>query len=287
MENKIFDEWDRKWRYILSKASVLSFRPDWRSIFHGCPYALEIRKKLKVMFYDERVKALRRILKQEGRQIELNEYVEGFLEYLKGDEGLNRQQTMEGRKEMLATLLSLNNIDNLTKDDVIEIVQYSWATQWFSDYPHKSMDILRKNGLCKFRKELKKLLYGTDRLHKRFDDLEMHIKGLGAQYISEILAFNFPQKCCIWNRVAADITIYLGISNRLPYDVWKYRMRLNGKNYVRCCKILETIKNELSNFGFEQPDFVDLYQFMLFLYEELKKQPVVLEEVKSFSKESK
>ncbi len=287
MESEILDEWDKKWRSILNKASVLSFKPDWRSIFQGCPYVLEIRGKLKKRFYEERRGALKQILEKQDRQIELEEYVEDFLNYLRGQEGPDRQQSMDGRKEKLTALLSLDSIDTLTKDDIIEIVQYSWATEWFTDYPHKAMDILQRNGLRKLRKELRRLIHGAQKLPQRFDDFQTNIKGLGAQYISEILAFTFPQKCCIWNRVAADTSIYLGINNLLPYDIFKSRMRLNGENYLRCCEVLEPIKKELSNFGFEQPDFVDFYHFLLFLHDDLRKQPGILEEIKSYARTEK
>ena len=244
---------------------------------------------MKKEFYKKRREALRRKLRKKDKQIDLKEHVRNFQEYLKAciqASGVDRQEIIQGRKEILANILSRTNVGSLTKDDIIEILHYSWATDAWSDYPQKAMDVLDRNGLPRIRRELKKLLYGKDNLDKRFDNFNLNIKGIGAQYISEILAFTFPQKCVLWNRAAADVSIFLGINILLPRETWMHRMKLDGKNYVKCCQVLGTVRDEMIESGLERSDFVDVYHFMLFLRDGLKKQPGVLEEVRYFSKQN-
>jgi len=276
-------DWTQEWDQVLEKASGLSFGPDWHIIFRGCPYTVQVRAELRKEFYRRRAEALGRILRQEESQIGLRKYLEAFSGYLESEDGLDMQQTFEGRKEMFATLLCRDNIDSLTKDDIVEIVHYSWAPEgWWSDFPYQAMSVLQKSGLPKLRKALKKLLYGPDSLDKRFDSFNKNVVGLGAKYVSDILAFTFPQKYCLWNRIAADASILLGINNDLPYDLWKLRMKVKGEDYVECCRTLKEVKEGLNDSGFQQPDFTDIYHFMLFIYNKIIKQPGLLEGIRAF-----
>lgn len=276
--------WEETWERTRKEASNLAFKPNWHLIFQNCPYTVQVRRKLKESFYEERRNGLRQMLGQKDRELELTEYVRDFLKQVESGPD-NRRQSMQARKEMFSELLAKDRIGQLTREDIEEILQYSWATIWFTDYPYLTNEVLDKNGFHKLRKELRELLYGTDSLDKRFDNFITNIKGLGAQYVSELLAFYFPEECCVWNRVAADASIFLGIITILPSDVWRYRMKVNGANYIKCCRALQIIKDELGHCGLEKPDFVDVYFFMLLLIEDLKKQLGVLEEIRSFSKQ--
>jgi hypothetical protein len=279
---------DKAWEDFLNKASDLSFTPKWNLIFKEYPYrsySRKLRMELKRQFYKQREITFKKILREKNRKIELKTYIINFLDYLKTDEGLDIQDSMNNRKKEFKILLSINNISDLRKDDLIDIIHYSWARLGiWSDYPYLSMQLLERYGLSKIKKELKELLYGVDSLEERFDKFNSNIKGLGGQYISEILAFTFPENCCIWNRVAADSSVFLGINNLLPSNVWKYRMELNGKNYIKCCEIMEIIKKELKSISSENVDFIDVYHFLIYIYTMIKS---VLDEIRSITKEVK
>jgi hypothetical protein len=196
----------------------------------------------------------------------------------------NWEGELQERKDLFASLLVENRIDKLTAKNVQELLSYSWAeAEWWSDKPWKAEIILEKNGLPKFRTELKEFLYGRADIEERFDRFIQNVKGLGGDYATEILTFTFPNKYCLWNRMVADMSIYLGLYPLLPYEVWKERKEVNGKNYIKCCEVLQIIRNELSSSSREKAYFVDVLHFMFYLYRTLKEVPGILDGIRIFS----
>ena len=261
-------------------------------IFKDCPFSIQDRSELKKTFYEKRRDMIKAKLSQKERKVDLHKYVMDYYESLekqrKNEKNFNETSVETGirdRQQTLVTFLSQNHIDYLKKDDVIEIIHYSWAQKdiW-TDFPTKALDVIEKNGLPKLRRELKRLLYGTTPLPERFDDFITKVKGFGAQYTSEILTFIYPENCCLWNRVVADSVILLGINDLLPYEVWKNGMVLDGKGYEKCCEVLKKIKNDLGNF-LPKPDFLDIHTFIMYIYAQIIMQPDILEEIRIFSKQ--
>lgn len=243
-------------------------------------------------------------LERKNRPVEIDEWIISYLEIIRKGKSCEERDLdkltkeeeeaylfsswrvdFEERRELLLSFLSIQNIDRLNETKVEDMLQYSWAPpEWWSDKPWKAWDVLEKNGLSKFKKELKMILYGEDALEKRFDRFLKQIKGFGVDYITEILAFVFPDKYCLWNRVAADISILLGLNQSLPHNVWKYRMKMNGKDYVQCCQTLGAIKESLSKNHVESPNFLDVYHFMFCTYRYLKSHaPFVLKTIRNYS----
>lgn len=191
---------------------------------------------------------------------------------------------LQERKDLFASLLDKNRINKLTAENVQELLSCSWAkTEWWSDKPWKSEIVLEKNGLRKFRTELKKFLYGTADFEERFDRFIQNVKGLGVDYATEILTFTFPERYCMWNRMIADMSIYLGLYHALPYEVWKERKEVNGKNYIKCCEVLQIIRSELASSSGKETNFLDVLHFMFYLYRTLKEVPGILEGIRAFS----
>jgi|GEM_PF-5038135 hypothetical protein len=196
----------------------------------------------------------------------INKYTQEFLKWMEEPNSLDWRGTLEERKCLFANILGEKHIDNLKRRDVMEMLTYSWAeSEWWSDKPWKAMKVLEKNGLVKLRKELKLLLYGNDPIEKRFDVFLTNIKGLGAAYTTEILTFIFPEKYCLWNRVAADVSIYLGINELLPYNLWKDKMKITGESYVKCCDVLQTLRRQLETCGLVKSNLIDVYHFIFYL----------------------
>ena len=243
-------------------------------------------------------------LKLKDRPTETDEWIKDYLETIKkgrlceGESlgGLTKEEErawlfwswrgdFEERRELLSSFLSKDNIDRLNTKKIEEMLQYSWApTRWWSDKPWKAMEVLEKNGLSTFKRELKLLIYGQDTIERRFDRFRERIKGFGVDYITEILVFIFPDKYCLWNRVAADISILLGINQLLPISVWKYRMEVNGEDYIKCCRTLEIIKDSLIKNQVQSPNFLDVYHFMFCTFRKLKDQaPFVFKAICDYS----
>jgi hypothetical protein len=243
-------------------------------------------------------------LKRKNRPLEIKHWVKDYLEIIKKGrlcEGKNSgkltreentallfaswRDDFEERKKLLSALLSRQNIGYLCKEEIEEILQYSWApVEWWSDKPWKAWEVLSKNLMPKVRKELKLLIYGDGPLKKRFDRFRNEIRGFGADYITEILMFLFPEKCCLWNRVAADFSILIGINQFLPYSAWKYRMQVDGNDYVKCCETLDMIKDNLRENNVQSPNFLDVYHFMFCIYRKLEDQAsFVLDEIRNHS----
>ena len=84
-------------------------------------------------------------------------------------------------------------------------------------------------------------------------------------------------------RAAADVSIYLGLNDLLPRDVWVHYKKVSPSNYLKCCESLRILRNELTESGLEQADYVDVYHFMFFVYRKLKDMPGVLDELRKFS----
>lgn len=128
-------------------------------------------------------------LERENRPVEIDERIISYLEIIKKGKSFDERDLykltkeeeeaylfsswwadFEERRELLLSLLSIQNINRLNKTKVEDMLQYSWApSEWWSDKPWKAWAVLEKNGLSKFKKELKMILYGEDALEERFD----------------------------------------------------------------------------------------------------------------------
>lgn len=212
----------------------------------------------------------------------LKYYIERFKSVLDTERGIELKESINERKENLELLLSKNKIDKLNKDGVVEILQYSWAVDLWSDYPYKAFEVIEKNTIKKFRKELKDLLYGKDTLGERFDNFKRNIKGLGAYYITEILAFIYPTECFLWNRKTADVVIHLGLHNFLPTCVWKHNTRISGENYTKCNRVMTRILDYMKECNFEKPNSLDLILLIEFIHANISKED--LKKIKQIAK---
>ena len=89
----------------------------------------------------------------------INKYIQEFLKWMEEPNSLDWRGDLEERRRLFANILGEKHIDNLKRRDIMEMLTSSWAeSEWWSDKPWKVMKVLEKNGLVKFRKELKLLL---------------------------------------------------------------------------------------------------------------------------------
>jgi hypothetical protein len=213
---------------------------------------------------------------------EQKERIVGYIEKFKGrlkvelsDKGWEKER--KERTVLFQKLLGKRNINKLNEKDFGKIIKTLWASQIWGNKEYLIKKILKDNGLPKIRKELRELLYGTDSIEKRFNRFRQNIKGLGPASITEILVFVFPSKYCLWNDKPKNVLPVLGMKNLLPDRVFKYS--INGKDYVKCTKVLDLIRKELESVGFKRVDFLDVDIFMWLLFSEVVKKQETEKEI--------
>lgn len=193
-------------------------------------------------------------------------YAQQFLTFLETKQGREWQKEREERVAFFKSLLNKKHIDKLTEDEFGRIIESLWASQIWGNKEYLINKLLKDNGLPKIREELKKLLYGMQPLSERFDSFRRNIKGLGPSSITEILTHVFPDKCSMWNVKPKTVLPFLKMKTLLPDKVYKYS--ITGKEYIKCNQILGLIRNELKDFGFKKPDFMDVDYFLFFIFDE-------------------
>jgi len=179
-----------------------------------------------------------------------------------------KQENIETHREhhqFFKTRLMKEKVNSLTEDEFREIYKKLWASNiWSNKDWYIDNKLINPNGLLKIKQELNKLLYGEEEISIRFDDFKRNIKGFGPSSISEILHFVFPDKYCLWNNKPKTVLPYLGI-DILPAKLFKYNLQ-TGSEYQLCINVLGVIKDELMNYGFENPDFIDLDCFLWYIF---------------------
>src|SRR5439155_21551851 len=76
--------------------------------------------------------------------------------------------------------------------------------------------LIQDNGLPRLRKGLKHLLWDGGPIAERYDAARKAIKGLGTASITELLAFNHPKNCGLWNERARKALDVLGLGDIFP-----------------------------------------------------------------------
>lgn len=201
------------------------------------------------------------------QKVRIKEYTLGFKQFLKSKTGMDWGKEREERGSLFKKILGLENIDNLSEDQFRLVMKSLWATGFWTNKDYPINKILEDNGISKIRQELKKLLYDSDSIGKRFDVFRSNVKGVGPSSITEILVFMCPEKCCLWNEKPKNVLPFLGMENYLPSRVYRYS--INGSDYEKCIDVLGLIRDEMSLNGIENPDFIDVDFFLAYLFYEV------------------
>ena len=187
----------------------------------------------------------------------LKKYVESYQKSVATDDGKQNLKVHREHQDFFSNKLSEVNIDKIDEKELREIYKNLWASNIWSnkDWSFENK-LLRPNGLPKIKEGLKELLYGNESIDVRFDNFREKVQGFGPSSISEILHFVFPDKYCLWNDKPKTVLPFLKI-DLLPDRLIKYNLK-SGSDYVQCIEVLELLKNELKNFGFKNPDYIDV-----------------------------
>lgn len=189
--------------------------------------------------------------------------LQGWLKTPKGQQDMKEHRDHEA---YFKKNLSQENIEKLTEDEFREVYKTLWASNFFGNKDwYFDNRLLAPNGLDKIKKELKKLLYGSEDLAKRYNEFRSNIKGFGPSSLTEILHFMFPNKHCLWNEKPKTVIPFLGL-DILPDKFFKYGIA-SGSEYLQCVRALRTVKDELKDFGIK--DFIDLDVFFWHIFDDV------------------
>ena len=150
--------------------------------------------------------------------------------------------------------------------DLGEIVSKLWASRIWGNKQYHVQTIIADNGLDKLRMELTRLLDHKKSPGERYERFLQEIKRLGPASVTEILCYNEPDRCGIWNRKAREALKILGLEDLV--DPEKYR--LSGAEYEGFNAVLQALAGELRQASFRD---VDLLFVDFFLYEVSRSRP--------------
>ena len=173
-------------------------------------------------------------------------------------------QDFNERKELINYYQSLkeDKILTMTEDDIYKYLSKLWAMLIWGNKHYVVDKIIEDNGLQNFRKNLAKLVWGSQDIADKWDDFRIGIKGMGPAMISEILCKTHPNDYMLWNRRAYVGLNYLEVENLPRYDY-----QLTGKRYNYLCEVCKEISEEMKKTGFKD---ITLLAVDYFIWEQLQ-----------------
>lgn len=163
------------------------------------------------------------------------------------------EQQRSARKHRLVELLSRDSIDNLTEEQVVEVLNSLWAGSLFPK------QIIRKNPISKIRKTFKYLLYDDKddpfvRCEKIIKDPEYRLESFGESRISELLIKVRPElSISLVNSRIKNLASRLGC--KLTYNEDSFSEEL--KTYDEFVKKIHTM------FSFKNLDELDYFIYFI------------------------
>jgi hypothetical protein len=192
----------------------------------------------------------------------LKKHVQSFLAKSKSNE-LKFIEDKKERQEQLNYYQSFNSKKILTmnNDDVYEYISKLWAMLIWGNKYYVVNKIIEDNTLEKFRSQLNNLLWGKEKIEKRWDTFRKEIKGMGPAMMSEILCKTHPEHFMLWNRKA-----YIGLKSLEANQLPKNDYQITGKVYVSLCNICKLISQELEKNNLDN----DMLAVDYFIWDELQ-----------------
>jgi len=173
-------------------------------------------------------------------------------------EGEQWQKERQDKDAFFARYFAEPQIDGLEEGVLRELIHVLWAFNGWTNKDWLLQEMLR-SGLPAIRAAFGQLLYGTDPLPKRFDDVRKSVRMMGAACISEILAHHDHTEYPIWNSRSRQGLITLGVEeSRLPKSA-----QISGVQYASYCKLVQDVRSQVAK---EDPGFDDLFKLDFLLY---------------------
>ncbi|MCR4437708.1 MAG: hypothetical protein QHJ34_01525 [bacterium] len=146
------------------------------------------------------------------------------------------------------------------------MIRSLWAFAGWTNKDWLLQEMLR-SGLPSIRSAFKRLLYGSEPIAARFDDMKKHVRMMGAACISEILAHHDHAKYAIWNTRSKRGLVLLGVEERLlPRS-----SQISGVQYQSFCALMQDVRAQIARVA---PEFDDLFKLdFLPYYASLQQTP--------------
>jgi len=187
----------------------------------------------------------------------LKKFIPAFQKFMLAEGGKWKKER-DDKDAFFAKYFSKDQIDKLDEGTLREMIHILWAFNGWTnkDWLHEQM---LKSGLPAIRLAFKNLLYGTESLAKRFDEVRENIFMMGAASISEILIHHDHTKYPIWNRRSRKGLVVLGVDESLlPKSA-----QISGSQYYEFCVLVEKVRSQIAA---SHQEFIDLFILDFLLY---------------------
>ena len=147
-------------------------------------------------------------------------------------------ETLQERNERVKYYQSFTaeKIRSMSIDDMYDYISNLWSMLIWGNKQYIVDKVVNENGFENLKNHLENLIYGKDKVEKRWDEFLSMIKGLGPSTVSELLSYSNPNEYVIFNKTSIKCFEYLAIS-KLPV----YNYQFTGKKYVELCNIAKKI----------------------------------------------
>ncbi|MEM2485133.1 MAG: hypothetical protein QXU87_07145 [Candidatus Caldarchaeum sp.] len=168
------------------------------------------------------------------------------------------------RRKICNQVLSEENIDSAKAEDV-ELVFNNFQT---GDFYKGVKSAVEKYGYRNLVEYLKYFLYGSDPLEHRFDRFFLAMPEIPQLAVMEVVTFAQPKSFCIWDVSAKKTIRYIGHSRMHGLSEDSFKDVIAGLDYVWAKLALNHVRQVLSAYSGRKIDFVDVYLFTRYVYEE-------------------
>lgn len=200
------------------------------------------------------------VLTEEQRKT-LGPYIGSFQSYMKTAAFAEDQQSRVRRVRYFQQELP-EKLEELSEAELTQIVTELWATGMWGNKQYVAQKVLMDNGIDRLQLELGNLFNHDIPPAARYERWLKEIKHLGPASATEMMCYNEPGRCGIWNRRARDAIRVLGLESIV--NPTKYR--LSGIEYEAFNDLLQAIAKELVARAINA-NLVDLLLVDFFLFE--------------------
>ncbi|BAJ51051.1 hypothetical protein CSUB_C1199 [Candidatus Caldarchaeum subterraneum] len=190
--------------------------------------------------------------------------VNDFIKFFSSDLSTRLKEIVDERRKICKQVLSEENIDSAKAED-LELVFNNFLT---GDFDKGFKAAVEKYSYRNLVEHLKYFLYGSDTLEQRFDRFFLAIPELPQLAVMEVATFAQPKSFCIWDVSAKSTIRYIGHSRMHGLSEDSFKDFIAGLDYVWAKLALNHVRQILSAYSGRKTDFVDVYIFTRYVYEE-------------------
>lgn len=192
---------------------------------------------------------------ESGNKIDLSQLIRSFISELDSDELKNSRNDFIARSENVRNKVRTEYIEKLTEKDIFEILKNTEATSLGS--LEFDRIVQENDGFDKFKRKLVGILETTSLDESDIRKLLASFKGLGYDYLTELLCLKQPDKYWIWNSLTDKLfsEMNMDIGQNLSTE----------KKYVAMQTCMSDILHNLKNNGLKDANYLDVDMFARWL----------------------